>query len=422
MAHASSDDKQRRKSEASVLITAGGKTQTEPFILDFRWPGVAVGMAASVSRTAFVSSGLFRIAPSSAVRAATAPLARAAPLASHISVRLCRSSFLADSLRPPRRPFAAMPYNGTVASAVADAPVVEEPKVKYLKDYTPPPFLIPDVRLVFELDDAGLETVVRSKLDVVRKCPADEPMVLDAEYLELLPAGVKVDGVVVDDAMFALDEKAGTLTIEAAVLPADKFVLETAVKIKPAENTALEGLYMSAGDYCTQMEAEGFRRVVPFLDRPDVMSRYSVRVEAGKERFPVLLSNGNCVGKGPLDGQEGRHWAEFLDPFVKPCYLFALVAGDLAHISDSFTTKSGRKVNLRVFVKGEADLAKCGHAMTSLQKALKWEEDVYGLEYELEVFSIVAIPTFTMGAMEVSFLSPSLVEMHILKSFSGTAY
>lgn len=146
--------------------------------------------------------------------------------------------------------------------------------------------------------------------------------------------------------------------------------------------------------------AEGFRRITYFPDRPDVMSKYTVRMTGSKSRFPVLLSNGNCSASGDVVGDSSKHWAEYVDPFKKPCYLFALVAGDLVHIEDKFTTVNGRDVTLRIYVKGESELPKCAHAMTSLQKSMKWDEDVYGLEYDLDIFNIVAVPDFTMGAME----------------------
>ena len=130
------------------------------------------------------------------------------------------------------------------------------------------------------------------------------------------------------------------------------------------------------------------------------MSKYSVRINADKKRFPALLSNGNCVSKGEMPGDPSKHWAEYVDPFKKPCYLFALVAGDLVHVEDSFKTMNGRDVTLRIYVKGESELEKCSHAMRSLKKAMKWDEDVYGLEYDLDIFNIVAVPDFTMGAME----------------------
>jgi len=173
--------------------------------------------------------------------------------------------------------------------------------------------------------------------------------------------------------------------------------LETVVEIKPQENSLLEGLYKSGGNFCTQCEAEGFRGITYTYDRPDVMSKYTTRIEADKSLYPVLLSNGNLIEEGDLDG--GKHYAVWEDPFKKPCYLFALVAGALKMHEDSFTTTSGKVVKLRIFV-AEKDLGKVEFAMTSLKKAMKWDEDVFGLEYDLDLFNIVAVDDFNMGAME----------------------
>ena len=173
--------------------------------------------------------------------------------------------------------------------------------------------------------------------------------------------------------------------------------VETEVEINPAANTKLMGLYASNGMLCTQCEAEGFRRITFFPDRPDVLSKYRVRMEGDAAAFPVLLSNGNRVAAG--EAANGRHWAEWEDPFPKPCYLFALVAGDLQANRDSFTTMSGRKVDLAIWVR-EADLPKTQHAMDSLKLAMAWDEKVYGREYDLDQFNIVAVSDFNMGAME----------------------
>ncbi|CAN8072601.1 unnamed protein product [Agarophyton chilense] len=285
-----------------------------------------------------------------------------------------------------------------LSTEAAVATVSNEPKIKYLADYAPPPYFISHADLCFELDDDGLDTVVRSKLQVRPACDAGAPLVLDGEALSLQPASLKINGNVLQDSEYVHDEKANTLTISPEVIPAGNFTFESIVKIRPAKNTVLEGLYMSQGDYCTQCEAEGFRRITFYVDRPDVMATFSVRVEADRSKCPVLLSNGNCVSTGA--GADNRHWAQFEDPFPKPCYLFALVAGDLAHLGDKFVTMNGREVNLKVFVKGESEVRKCHHAMRSLKKAMKWDEDVFGLEYNYDVFNIVAVPTFVFGAME----------------------
>ncbi len=177
----------------------------------------------------------------------------------------------------------------------------------------------------------------------------------------------------------------------------DAFTLEIETRIAPDKNTALSGLYMSGGNFCTQCEPEGFRRITYFIDRPDVMARYTVTIVADQARFPVLLSNGNPAGAGEAEG--GRHWAKWVDPHPKPSYLFALVAGDLVAVRDRFTTRSGREVALAIWVR-RGDEDKCGHAMASLKKAMRWDEEVFGLEYDLDVFNIVAVSDFNMGAME----------------------
>jgi aminopeptidase N len=253
------------------------------------------------------------------------------------------------------------------------------------EDYRPPDWLIPEIALEFRLDAA--RTIVRSTLKVSRNGAHDRPLVLDIDELELL--GLKVDGVVVE-----AERSDGAI---AVALTGDSATVETEVAIAPRANTKLMGLYESSGMLCTQCEAEGFRRITPFVDRPDVLSTYRVRMEGDKALYPVLLSNGDPVALGELDG--GRHWAEWHDPFPKPCYLFALVAGDLVANSDSFVTRSGREVALGIWVRS-ADLPRTEHAMESLKAAMKWDEEVYGREYDLAVFNIVAVGDFNFGAME----------------------
>jgi len=253
------------------------------------------------------------------------------------------------------------------------------------EDYQPPDWLVPDIALDFDL---GIDTTrVRATIAVVRNGDHDRPLVLDGDELAL--RGVKVDG---EDAQWRMDGP--RLVIDIA---GDRATVETQVEISPAGNTKLMGLYASSGMLCTQCEAEGFRRITFFPDRPDVLSKYRVRMEGDAKLFPILLSNGNCVASGA--GADGRHWAEWEDPFPKPCYLFALVAGDLAANRDSFTTMSGRKVDLAVWVR-EADLPKTAHAMDSLKLSMAWDERVYGREYDLDQFNIVAVSDFNMGAME----------------------
>ncbi|MBV8685959.1 MAG: aminopeptidase N [Alphaproteobacteria bacterium] len=253
------------------------------------------------------------------------------------------------------------------------------------EEYRPPDWLVPDIAL--DVDLGAERSRVRARLAVRRNGDHARPLVLDAEALTLLE--VKVDGSPVQH------RHAGR-RVEIAI-PGDAAEVETLVEIAPRANTQLMGLYESGGILCTQCEAEGFRRITPFPDRPDVLSRYTVRMTADRALYPVLLSNGDPVGSGEAEG--GRHWAEWHDPFPKPCYLFALVAGDLAANRDSFTTRSGREVALGIWVR-EADLAKTPHAMTSLKAAMKWDEEVYGREYDLDVFNIVAVSDFNFGAME----------------------
>jgi aminopeptidase N len=253
------------------------------------------------------------------------------------------------------------------------------------EDYRPPDWLVPSIELEFEL--GAEKSRVRSRLTVERNGVHDRPLVLEAEGLALIE--LTVDGEAVDRRI-----EGDRLTVP---LGGDSATVETLVELAPRANTQLMGLYESGGILCTQCEAEGFRRITPFPDRPDVLSRYRVRMVADKAAYPVLLSNGDPVGAGELDGD--RHWAEWDDPFPKPSYLFALVAGDLAANRDSFVTRSGRRIDLGIWVR-EPDLAKTEHAMTSLKAAMKWDETVYGREYDLAVFNIVAVSDFNFGAME----------------------
>lgn len=270
---------------------------------------------------------------------------------------------------------------------MADAP---SPQTVYLKDYRPPAFRIETVDLRFDLGEEL--TRVTATLDIRRKedRPGDALMLHGGQDLALI--SLSIDGETVPEAHFSRDGE--TLTVDQVP---DSFRLEAVTELKPQENTALEGLYKSGGMFCTQCEAEGFRKITFFLDRPDVMAVYTVRIEADKARYPVLLSNGNRVESGGLGGD--RHYAVWHDPFPKPSYLFALVAGDLGRLSDDFTTRSGRAVTLNIFA-AEADLPKCRHAMDSLKRAMAWDEERYGLEYDLDVFNIVAVSDFNMGAME----------------------
>ena len=261
------------------------------------------------------------------------------------------------------------------------------PQVIRREDYRPPDWLVPDVALNFMLDPAA--TRVNARLDVRRNGSHSRPLHLDGDGL--VPLSVRIDGEAAADS-WRLD--GGALVID---LPGYAHVIETEVEIAPEANSQLMGLYASGGMLCTQCEPEGFRRITFFPDRPDVLSRYRVRMEAIKARFPVLLSNGDRVGGGDLAG--GRHWAEWADPFPKPTYLFALVAADLAANRDGFTTRSGKPVDLAIWVKPD-DLPRTEHAMAALKASMAWDEKVYGREYDLGEFNIVAVADFNFGAME----------------------
>ncbi len=261
-----------------------------------------------------------------------------------------------------------------------------QPIVIRREDYATPDWLVPQVTLDFAL--AAATTCVRAALSVTRNGGHDRPLRLDGAGQT--PLSVHVDGVAVND--WRIDGEQLVVPLSGAA-----HVVETEVEIAPDRNTQLMGLYASGGNLCTQCEAEGFRRITFFPDRPDVLSVYSVRMTADKALYPVLLANGDPVAQGELD--DGRHWAEWHDPYPKPSYLFALVAGDLAVNRGNFTTMSGRVVELGIWVR-EADLAKTDHALHALKLAMAWDERVYGREYDLDVFNIVAVDDFNFGAME----------------------
>ena len=268
------------------------------------------------------------------------------------------------------------------------------PKAIHLKDYTPPPYLIDTVDLAFDLGEEV--TQVRSRLEL-RANPSragdqgTAALVLDGQDMRLV--SIAIDGRPLEAAEYAVGPE--SLTI---FNPPPSFTLEVVTELKPQENTSLEGLYRTSGNFCTQCEAEGFRKITYFLDRPDVMARYRTTITADALKYPVLLSNGNLVAASKMD-HDGRHTVTWEDPFAKPCYLFALVAGVLVHVEDTYVTRSGRTVTLRIYVEpGNQD--KCDHAMRSLKKSMAWDEEVYGLEYDLDIFMIVAVGDFNMGAME----------------------
>jgi aminopeptidase N len=261
----------------------------------------------------------------------------------------------------------------------------------FLKDYRPSDFLIDETRLNFQLAETA--TTVNSRL-MMRRNPAGNP----SAELVLDGSGLDTRRLLLNGTVLAASEYRITGDKLHILVPLpDSFELESVVIIKPQLNTALEGLYKSRSMFCTQCEAEGFRRITWYLDRPDVMSLFTVTILAEEKRYPVLLSNGNLAESGKLNN--GMHWATWKDPFKKPCYLFALVAGDLKFAEDFFVTMSGRRITLRIYVE-EKDLAKCNHAMAALKKAMAWDEKVYGREYDLDIYMIVAVDDFNMGAME----------------------
>src|SRR5579862_165807 len=273
-----------------------------------------------------------------------------------------------------------------------DASLDTPPQPTRLADYRPPEFLIDEVDLVFDLDPFDTRVVAHLLL---RRNPdagaGGAQLRLDGDELELV--ALSLDGRLLGAADYRI-EPDGALVVEDAP---DRFALDITTRIAPERNSALSGLYVSGGNFCTQCEPEGFRRITYFLDRPDVMARYAVTLRADKARFPILLSNGNPAGAGDLT--DGRHWARWVDPHPKPSYLFALVAGDLVAVRHRFRTRSGREVSLAIWVR-RGDEDKCAHAMASLKKAMRWDEETFGLEYDLDVFNIVAVSDFNMGAME----------------------
>ncbi|AVI63061.1 aminopeptidase N [Halomonas sp. GFAJ-1] len=267
---------------------------------------------------------------------------------------------------------------------------MSDPQPVYLSDYQPPAYHVTHTELTFDLDPAATRVKARLMIERHAEASADAPLVLNGEHLTLVK--LAIDGKPLTDTDYQRDTD--TLRIER--VPAT-FSLESEVEIAPSSNTALEGLYQSNGMYCTQCEAEGFRRITFYPDRPDVMATFKVTVIGDATSEPVLLANGNPVDQGTVDG--GRHFVTWEDPHPKPCYLFALVAGDLRKVEDHFTTMSGRDVTLQLWVEQD-NLDKTEHAMASLKRAMTWDEQTYGREYDLDLFMIVAVNDFNMGAME----------------------
>ena len=260
-----------------------------------------------------------------------------------------------------------------------------------LSEYSPPPFLVDFIDLVFHLGEK--ETTVHAQSAFRRNLVAhdnDGSLFLFGEDIELLD--IFLDGEKLQADRYEISEQG--LNIKSVP---SAFSLEVITRFNPEENTELSGLYTSSGNFCTQCEAEGFRRITFYPDRPDVLARFRTRIEAHSAKFPVLLSNGNLIEQGSLE--HGYHYAVWEDPYPKPSYLFALVAGNLVAVKDSFTTKSGRKVGLEIYVQPR-NKNKCEHALQSLKKAMQWDEEVFGLEYDLDRYLIVAVDDFNMGAME----------------------
>ena len=274
--------------------------------------------------------------------------------------------------------------------SLIDDAMTAKPKTILLKDYRPPAYMIEEVALWVDLFEERAE--VRSRLICRRNIQTapEAPLVLQGR--ELVLKSLALDGVALPSDRYRQGDE--TLTIETVP---ERFVLEVETELYPQRNTSLDGLYRSGGNFCTQCEAEGFRKITWFLDRPDVLARYEVTITAEQQRYPVLLANGNLLETGELP--EGRHYARWQDPFPKPSYLFAMVAGNLVKIAETFITRSGRPVALEIYVQAH-NRDKCAHAMASLIKAMRWDEETFGLEYDLDQYMIVAVDDFNMGAME----------------------
>ncbi|WGI26805.1 aminopeptidase N [Halomonas alkaliantarctica] len=267
---------------------------------------------------------------------------------------------------------------------------MSDPQPVYLSDYQPPAYRVTHTELTFDLDPAATRVKARLLMERHPEADANAPLVLNGEHLKLI--SLAIDATPLDASAYELDEE----NLRIAQVPG-RFVLESEVEIAPQENTALEGLYQSNGMYCTQCEAEGFRRITFYPDRPDVMATFKVTVIGNQQHEPILLANGNPIERGELEGD--RHFVTWEDPHPKPCYLFALVAGNLHSVEEHFTTMNGRDVTLQIWVEKE-NLDKTEHAMASLKRAMAWDEQAYGREYDLDLFMIVAVNDFNMGAME----------------------
>ncbi|EIJ32890.1 aminopeptidase N [Thiothrix nivea] len=265
-----------------------------------------------------------------------------------------------------------------------------QPKTVLLRDYTAPAYSVDALSLVFELGEDSTKVTSVANYRRNRDVPADALLELYGEELELLE--LRLNGLPLKEGDYTLTDAGMSIPNVSAMC-----TLEVVTRIYPQKNTSLEGLYQSSGNFCTQCEAQGFRKITYYPDRPDVMAVFTTQILADKQKYPVLLSNGNLTGSGDLP--DGRHWARWEDPFRKPAYLFALVAGNLQHVEGRYTTASGRDVTLRIYTEAH-NIDKCDHAMQSLKRAMHWDEERFGLEYDLDIYMIVAVDDFNMGAME----------------------
>ncbi|MCB1637598.1 MAG: aminopeptidase N, partial [Thiothrix sp.] len=265
-----------------------------------------------------------------------------------------------------------------------------QPQTIYLKDYQAPAWQVENLSLVFELGEEGTLVTGTAVYRLRDGAAPDSALELSGEALELVD--IRLDDRSLEPSAYALVD--GGLVVHQ--VPA-QFTLTIITRIHPEKNTSLEGLYRSSGNFCTQCEAQGFRKITYYPDRPDVLTVFTTRIIADQARYPVLLSNGNLTGSGELPG--GRHWAQWEDPFRKPSYLFALVAGRLEHVEDCYVTRSGREVVLRIYTEAH-NIDRCEHAMASLKRAMHWDEARFGLAYDLDIYMIVAVDDFNMGAME----------------------
>lgn len=394
---------------------------TAAFALLVSSPASAFGVVArhspSTGRAMMAATSFGRRRSAASILVHALPSATTKPTAA-----TCPSNGAFSALTTPRGGSSSTALNSAVAADVeAKAPVEY-----FRKDYAPLPHQVSKINMVFDIKDG--KTTVTSEMKIVpNKVVADyeaQDMVLDGDESAVKLYSLSLNGRVLKEGQdYTLEP--GKLILKASTLAgAPTSTLKTVVEIVPEDNTQLSGLYKSGEMYCTQCEAMGFRRITYYPDRPDNMAVFeNIRIEADETEFPILLSNGNLIDSGKLD--EGRHYATWSDPFPKPSYLFCAVAGNLGSIQDSYTTSSGRDVKLEIFSEKE-NVDKLQYAMESLKRSMKWDEDKYGLEYDLDLYNIVAVNDFNMGAMENKvrrekrngslLFSPSVT--HSLSSFS----